>query len=174
MEGKTSACAHPDLCGNVMAAVCDLWSNEAVEYREMFGGSTSAVFAEMLGYDVAAMNSAIELGYQKEYQACLVNSDRYRSPHSYILCPDNAWAIGKAVVDNPQSLYRRARAAALTCCQLLVGDPLLRATAFERDSLASFQAELEALPEDEEDFIEICLAKYRKVKGFRPSSYGLQ
>lgn len=172
-EGKTSACAHLGLCGNVMAAVCDLWSNEAVEYREMFGGSTPAVFAEMLGYDAAAMNAATALGYQREYQACLVNSDRYRSPHSFILCPDNAWTIGKAVADNGESLYARARAAGLKSAELMLADPLLRFTAFEKESLLGYLKELEGLPDKEEDFIEFCLARYGKVKGFRPSSYGL-
>lgn len=172
-EGKTSACAHMGLCGNVMAAVCDLWSNEAVEYREMFGGSTSAVFAEMLGYDAAAMNAAVALGYQKEYQACLINSDRYRSPHSFILCPDNAWAIGKAMVDNSVSLYARARAAAMKSADLMLADPLLRFTAFENESLLGYMKELESLPDSEENFIDLCLVRYGKIKGFRPASYGL-
>ena len=172
-EGKTSACAHPDLCGNVMGAVCDLWSNEAVEYSNMFGGSTSAVFAEMLGYDTAAMNSAISLGYQKEFQACLVNSDRYRDPQGFILCPDNAWLIGKAIVDNNDSMYARARAAANKCGELMMNDPLLRMTVFEKESLLSYMKEMQSLPDKEEDFIDLCLSRYGKVKGFRPASYGL-
>lgn len=172
-EGKTSACAHSDLCGNVIAALCDLWSNEAVEYHNMFGGSSPAVFTEILGYDAAAMNSAIMLGYQNEFQACLVNSDRYRDPQGFILCPDNAWLIGKAVVENHTSLYARARAAAMTCGELMLGDPLLRMMVFEKESLLGYMKELESLPETEEDFIVLCLKRYAKVKGFRPASYGL-
>lgn len=172
--GKSSACAHMSLCGNVTAAVCDLWSNEAVEYHDMFGGSSAAVFAEILGYDAAAMNAAVELGYQKEFQACMVASDRYRDPHGFILCPDNAWRIGKAVVDNNESLYARGRAAALTCGELMLGDPRLRFTAFEKESLQGYMKELEALPEKEDDFIDICLTKYSKIHGFRPASYGLE
>lgn len=170
--GKTGACANMDLCGNLMAAVCDLWSNEAVEYHAMFGGSTAAVFTEILGYDVAAMNAAIELGYQSQYQACLINSDRYRSPHSYILCPDNAWAIGDAIVKNSDSFYTRAKAAALKCGELMMADPLLKFTAFEKDSLLSYLREIDTLPDNEENFTDFCINKYRKVKGFRPSSYG--
>lgn len=172
-EGKTSSCAHMSLCGNVMAAACDLWSNEAVENQHMFGGSAPAVFTEILSYDTAAMNAAIALGYEKEYQACLVASDRYRSPHSFMLCPDNAWAIAKAVVDNSESLYSRGRAAAIECGRLMLGDPLLRFTAFEKESLLANLKELDSLPDKEDDFIDICLIKYRKMKGFRPSSYGL-
>lgn len=172
-EGKTSACAHADLCGNTIAAVCDVWSNEAVEYHDMFGGSTTAVFTEILGYDVAAMNSAIDLGYQKEYQACLVNSDRYRGPHGFMLSPDNAWEIGKAVVDNNESLYSRGRAAAIKCGELLQGDPKLKLTQFEKDSLDGFMKDLHALPEKQDDFVDMCLKKYKNVKGFNPANYGL-
>lgn len=172
-EGRTSACAHMSLCGNVMAALCDLWANEAVEYGEMFGGTTSAVFTEVLGYDVAAMNEAYELGFQKEYQACLVCSDRYRSPHGFILCPDTAWTIGKTVVENNTSLYTRAKAAALKCGELLMEEKELELTAFEKESLETYLKKIESLPDTEENFIDMCLNKYGKVKGFRPKSYGL-
>jgi methanol--5-hydroxybenzimidazolylcobamide Co-methyltransferase len=172
-EGKTSACAHMSLCGNVTAAVCDLWANEAVEYHEMFGGTTPAVFAEILGYDAAAMNSSIALGVQKEYQACLTNSDRYRSPQGFILCPDNAWEIGKAIVEHDDSMYARARAAALKCGQLMLSDTRLRFTTYERDSLLHYLEELEALPEKEGAFIDLCLKRYSKVKAFNPASYEL-
>jgi methanol--5-hydroxybenzimidazolylcobamide Co-methyltransferase len=173
MEGKSCACAHSSLCGNSIAAVCDLWSNEAVEYHHMFGGSTPSVFAEILGYDVAAMNSAIHLGFQREYQATLIASDRYRSLHGFILSPDNAWSIGKAIVDNNESYYSRARAAALTCGALMLGDELLHFTEYERDSLLVYLKELESLPEEEDDFIDLCLDKYSKVKGFLPEAYDL-
>jgi methanol---5-hydroxybenzimidazolylcobamide Co-methyltransferase len=172
-EGKTSACAHADLCGNVIAAVTDVWSNEAVEYHDMFGGSTTAVFTEILGYDVAAMNASIDLGYQKEFQACLVNSDKYRGPHGFMLSPDNAWQIGKALVDNNTSLYSRAKAAANKCGELMLGDPKLRLTAFEKESLQGYMKDMKALPDKESDFIDMCLKKYGKVKGFIPGAYGL-
>ncbi|MES9971061.1 MAG: methyltransferase MtaB domain-containing protein [Candidatus Thiodiazotropha sp.] len=173
MEGKSCACAHSSLCGNVMAAVCDLWSNEAVEYHRMFGGSTPAVFTEILSYDVASMNVAISLGHQREYQACMVASDRYRSLHGFILCPDNAWTIGKALVDNNQSYYARARAAAMTCGELMLADPQLPFTSYEKESLYGYLAELERLPDEEQDFIDLCIDKYAQVKGFLPQAYGL-
>jgi methanol--5-hydroxybenzimidazolylcobamide Co-methyltransferase len=172
-EGKTSACAHADLCGNVIAAVTDVWSNEAVEYHDMFGGTTTAVFTEILGYDVAAMNASIDLGYQKEFQACLVNSDKYRGCHGFMLSPDNAWHIGKALVDNNASLYSRAKAAAMKCGELMLGDPKLKLTAFEKESLQGYMKDMEGLPEKESDFIDMCLKKYAKVKGFVPGAYAL-
>lgn len=172
-EGKTSACAHSDLCGNVIAAVTDVWSNEAVEYHDMFGATTTAVFSEILGYDCAAMNAAIDLGYQKEFQACLINSDKYRGPHGFMLSPDNAWLIGKAVVDNSESLYARGKAAAVKCGELMLGDPKLRLTQFEKESLQGYMKDMEKLPAKEGDFIDMCLKKYAGVKGFNPAAYGL-
>ncbi len=173
MEGKSCACAHSSLCGNVTAAVCDLWSNEAVEYGSMFGGSTAAVFTEILSYDVAAMNAAIASGHQREYQASLVASDRYRSLHGFILSPDNAWAIGKAIVENNDSYYARARAAAMTCGELMLADSQLHFTSFEKESLQEYMKQMEGLPSDEEDFITLCLDKYSQVQGFLPEAYGL-
>lgn len=172
-EGKTSACAHSDLCGNVIAAVTDVWSNEAVEYHDMFGATTTAVFSEILGYDCAAMNAAIDLGYQKEFQACLINSDKYRGPHGFMLSPDNAWLIGKAVVDNSESLYARGKAAAVKCGELMLADPKLRLTQYERESLEGYMKDLAKLPAKEGDFIDMCLKKYAHVKGFNPAAYGL-
>jgi methanol--5-hydroxybenzimidazolylcobamide Co-methyltransferase len=35
--------------------------------------------------------------------------------------------------------------------------------------------DMEALPEDEGNFVDMCLKKYKKdVKGFNPDSYGLK
>jgi methanol--5-hydroxybenzimidazolylcobamide Co-methyltransferase len=139
----------------------------------MFGGSTPEVFTEILGYDVAGMNSSIALGYQREYQASLVGSDRYRSMHGFILSPDNAWTIGKALVDNCDSYYARARAAAMTCGELMLNDPQLKFTTFERDALLGYMKEMDTLPDDEDEFIGLCLDKYSQVKGFLPEAYGL-
>jgi len=172
-EGKTSACAHSDLCGNIIAAVTDVWSNEAVEYHDMFGATTTAVFSEILGYDAAAMNAAIDLGYAKEFQTCLVNSDKYRGPHPFMLAPDNAWEIGKAVVDNSESLYARGKAAAVKCGELMLGDPKLKLTAYEKESLQGYMKDMEKLPAKQEDFIDMCLKKYKNVFGFNPAAYGL-
>jgi len=171
-EGKVSACAHADLLGNLISAVTDIWSNEAVEYHDMFGGTTTAVFTEILGYDVAAMNSAIDLGYAKQYQEILVNSDKYRDTHGFILSPDNAWQIGKAIVDNSKSYYNRAKAAAIKAGELIQGDPKMKLTSFEKEALEKSMKELRALPEDDGKFIDMCLKKYKDVKGFIPAAYG--
>lgn len=173
-EGKASACAHSDLASNLIAAVCDLWSNEAVEYHDMFGATTTSVFAEILGYDCAMFNTAIELGYQQQMKEILVNSDIYRDSHSLILAPNNAWEVGNAIVSNrDKGFYPSARAGAVKAGQIILGDSNMKLTAHEKGALEKAMKELEGLPEGEGDFIDMCLKKYKDVKGFNPASYGL-
>lgn len=174
MEGKTCACAHSDLLGNLVAACCDLWSNEAVEYHDMFGGTTVAVFTEILGYDVALMNTAIESGQAKILRDLFVQSDKYRDTHGFILCPENAYEIGKAIVNNNSSYYARSRAAAVKAGELMLGDSKLQMSAFEKESLQAALRALESLPDKEEDFISECADIYKKlIPGFTLANYGL-
>jgi methanol--5-hydroxybenzimidazolylcobamide Co-methyltransferase len=173
-EGKASACAHSDLAGNLIMAVCDLWSNEAVEYHDMFGATTTSVFAEILGYDVAMLNTAIDLGHQEQMKEILVNSDMYRDSHSLILAPDNAWEIGNAIVSNrAASYYASARAGAMKAGSIVLNDPKMKLTDLEKESLEGAMKDMAALPEDEGNFIDMCLDKYKTVNGFNPASYGL-
>jgi methanol--5-hydroxybenzimidazolylcobamide Co-methyltransferase len=172
MEGKASACAHSELQSNLVGAVVDLWSNEAVEQHDMFGGSSVEVFTEILGYDVALMNSAITLGTAKELQDMMILSDKYRDTHGFMLAPDNAYEIGKAIVANVDSYYLRSKAAALKCAELMAGDSKLQLTQFEKDAMAKAVKELNALPDNEGDFIDQCLKEYAKVPGFDKTSYG--
>lgn len=173
-EGKTSACAHSDLCGNLIMAVCDLWSNEAVEYHDMFGASTTSVFAEILGYDCSMLNSAIALGYQEQMKEILVTSDMYRDSHSLILAPNNAWEIGNAIVSNrAKGNYASARAGAIKAGEIIMNDPKMKLTSPEKEALTKAMRDLESLPESEGDFMDLSLQKYKNVKGFNPKSYGL-
>jgi methanol--5-hydroxybenzimidazolylcobamide Co-methyltransferase len=173
-EGKASACAHSDLASNIIMAVCDLWSNEAVEYHDMFGATTTSVFAEILGYDCAILNTSLELGYQEQMKEILVNSDMYRDSHSLILAPDNAWEIGNAIVSNrAKGNYASARAGAIKAGRIILDDPKMKLTALEQKALDTAMKDLDALPDAEGDFIDQCLDKYKDVHGFDPSSYGL-
>jgi methanol--5-hydroxybenzimidazolylcobamide Co-methyltransferase len=173
-EGKTSACAHSDLAGNLIAAVCDLWSNEAVEYHDMFGATTTSVFAEILGYDCAQFNTAIELGYAEQMKEILVNSDMYRDSHSLVVAPNNAWEIGNAIISNrDKSNYASARAGAMKAGEIILGDAQMKLTDLEKSALETAMKDMEALPDDEGDFTQQMLDKYKDVHGFNPASYGL-
>lgn len=170
----STACAPPDLAGNLIMAVCDLWSNEVVEDHDMFGATTTSVFAEILGYDCAMLNSAIELGYQKQLLEILVNSDMYRDSLSLILAPGNAWKIGNAITSNrSESFYASARAGAMEAGNIILSDYKMKLTAHEKRALTKAIKDLEALPAEEGNFIDMCLKKYKDVRGFNPKSYGL-
>jgi methanol--5-hydroxybenzimidazolylcobamide Co-methyltransferase len=140
----------------------------------MFGATTTSVFAEILGYDVAQFNTAIELGYQKQMKEILVNSDMYRDSHSLVVSPNNAWEIGNAITSNRgTSNYASARAGAMKAGKIILGDAKMKLTALEKNALETAMKDMEALPDDEGNFIDQCLAKYKDVFGFNPASYGL-
>jgi len=49
----------------------------------------------------------------------------------------------------------------------------MKLTAHEKAALTKAMADLKALPDNEGNFIDMCLKKYKDVKGFRPKAYGL-
>ncbi len=177
MEGKTSACAHSDLMGNISSAVCDLWSNEAVEYGEMFGGTTPAVFTEILGYDVALMNTALKIGQEKILRDMFINSDELRDPQAYIISPRIAYNIAVEIIKG-KNYYQRALFALRQGFEELnkaQREGVLPLSPKEREVLSQCGKVLDALPEDEEVFIAQCVKEFRDiVPGFRLDSYGLE
>jgi len=175
MEGKSAACAHSSMSGNVPAAACDLWSNEAVEYAEMFGGTTPQVFTEILGYDAAQMNAAIEMGAEKVLRDIFVASDRYRDPQALVLAPESAYEIGNAILSH-EGYYARSKAAALRAAELIhqaSASGALPLTTFERRVLDQSMELLESLPDDEEEFVADCLREYAHLDEFNPANYGI-
>jgi len=177
MEGKSCACAHSDLMGNISAAVCDLWSNEAVQYAEMFGGTTPAVFTEILGYDVAQMNTALKLGYGKVLRDIFIASDELRDPQSFVISPRIAYNIASSIVEG-NNYYERALFGLRRAYEELdkaQKEEALKLSTHEKDVLAQCGKIIESLPEDQEKFISDCIDKYRGiVPGFRLDSYGLE
>lgn len=176
MEGKTSACAHMDLMGNLSASVCDLWSNEAVEYREMFGGSTAAVFTEILGYDASLLNTALASGTAQYLRDLLIASDKYRDPQALVISPDVAWEIGKVICET-EGYYLRAKRAALTAGEILkreIKEGNLQLPQRELTALDNALSELSSLTDDEEKFTTEMERRYQElVEEFSPSSYRL-
>jgi len=176
MEGKTSACAHSDLMGNLMMATCDLWSNEAVQYGEMFGGTTPQVFMEMLGYDVAQMNTALQLGSEKVLRDIFVQSDKYRDPQALVLAPEEAYSIGEAIVSETD-YYRRSVKAVKKAGEIISQaneKKLLPLTRLENDTLQRMMSVVNTLPESSDEFIEWGIQEYSKVvPEFREGNYGM-
>jgi methanol--5-hydroxybenzimidazolylcobamide Co-methyltransferase len=173
MEGKTSACAHSSHMGNIAAAAADLWSNESVQNVRLLSGSAPEVFSEMLIYDCRLMNQAIKEGRQMMLRDLLVNSDVYRNPQALMLAPDVCVELAQAIISQ-RTHYQRARAAALKACEIIrrhMGPDKLSLPQREVKWLDRIQDCLEALPEDEEEFIAKTAGEYAEL--FEPESYGL-
>ncbi len=175
-EGKNCQCAHADLQGNLMAQVCDLWSNESVEYHPEFGGTSVQCWMGSLGYEVALMNTAIQTGKQKELRDLYMITDRERGPEGHILAYDNAYEIGKAIVSEGNNYYLRAKAAGLKAAELIKAHndaKELQLTRKQREVLEGIIKELSALPDDEDKFFEYCCKKYADVPNFNLKNYDL-
>ncbi len=173
MEGKTSAFAHSSLVGNIVAAACDLWSNETIVVEDTFGGKTPAIIFEMLSYDTALMNESIRSRNNKILQQLFINSDKYRDPQALILSPDNAFRIASAIV-SANSDYERTISAALEAIRIIEDNlSILNMPEIEKRYLATLKNFFEAVP-DEHKLIEESIKKYSgKVPEFNATNYEL-
>ena len=174
-EGKQCHCAHCDIQSNLMASTCDLWSNESVEYHPEFGGSSVQCWLATLGNEVMLMNTSIQLKQDKVLRDLYMYADRVRGPEAYILSYDHAYEIGKAIADNGNDLYLRAKAAGETAAKILMDgykSKELLLTRKQLEVLESSIQQFEALPDNEDAFVELCLEKYKDVPMFHPKNYG--
>ncbi|WP_428940770.1 methyltransferase MtaB domain-containing protein [Fontivita pretiosa] len=176
MEGKTAACAHLSPLGNIAAAACDTWSNESVQNVKLLGGMAPTVYLEQLIYDCRLFNEALADGAEAALalRRWLVRSDAPLDPQAYVLSPDSALAIARAIVAAPDH-YSAAKAAALTAVQLLrqaVADKSLKLPERERPWLDRIQKSVEALPQREEAFIAQMMDELDTSK-FRAADYEL-
>ena len=157
MEGKTAACAHRSPLGNIAAAACDTWSNESVQNVRLLGGMAPTCYLEQLIYDCRLMNQALAEGPQAAaaLQRWLVQSDAPLDPQAYILSPECAVAVARAIVSAPDH-YRAGKTAALTAIALLrqgLAAGRLAISERERPWLDAMQSAVESMPDDETAFI---------------------
>ncbi|MBE6526294.1 MAG: methanol--corrinoid methyltransferase [Thermoplasmata archaeon] len=175
-EGKNCQCAHCDLMGNLTAQICDCWSNESVEYHPEFGGTSVACWMGSLGYEAALMNTAIQTGNAKTLRDLYALTDLTRSPEAYCLAYFNAYEIGQAIVAEGDSYYLRARAGALKACEIMekgYNDKILRLSKKQYEVLIDSKKKIEALPTEEDTFVEKCVKEYDGVvKNFNMKNYG--
>jgi len=175
-EGKNSHCAHTDLMGNLIAQTCDLWSNESVEYHQEFGGSSVQCWLGSIGYECALMNTAKQLKQDKLLRDLYMATDRFRCPESHILAYDNAYKIGRSIVEYGNDIYLRAKSAGMTACRIIESSHKtgqLKLSKHESDMLRKMMTDLSALPDEEGRFVETCLKAYKDVPMFNPRNYEL-
>ena len=173
MEGKSAACAHFSPIGNIAAACCDLWSNEAVQNVRLLSGYAPEVFTEILSYDCRLMNEALKRGDERCLRDLLVESDRYLSPQALVLSPEATIAIAKAIIAE-KSDYARTVAAGRTAVELIrsaVDDGKLTLSSVETRWLGRIEQGLADLPTDEAALTEQMRSTYGHL--FDPAGYGL-
>lgn len=156
MEGKTAACAHLSPLGNIAAATCDTWSNESVQNIKLLGGMAPTCYLEQLIYDCRVMNLALADGRDAAllYRKWLVASDAGRDPQAYVLSPESAIAIARAIVSASDS-YAAGQAAARTALRLLREgheDGALTIAPRELPWLDRMEKTLDGLPSTEAEF----------------------
>jgi len=176
MEGKSSACAHLSPVGNIAACAADLWSNESVQNIKLLAGMAPTISMEQLAYDCRLMNTASQSGRQDALMLrdWLCESDSRYDPQAYVLRPDVVFAISSEIIkeDTP---FRRSRAAALAAVSELrsaVGEGRVIIDERETSWLDAMEAQLESVPDDEEQFISEMLERCESDK-FDPKKYDL-
>jgi len=176
MEGRTAACAHLSPMGNLAAAACDTWSNESVQNIKLLGGMAPTCYMEQLIYDCRLMNEALADGPDAalQYRKWLVHSDASRDPQAFILSPECAVAIARAIVGAPDA-YTAGRAAALEAVRLLFEahrDGAVRIAPRELPWLDRMRATIEATPDTEAEFIGQMMAEVDTTR-FVAADYGI-
>jgi methanol--5-hydroxybenzimidazolylcobamide Co-methyltransferase len=175
-EGKNCQCAHCDLQGNLIAQCCDLWSNESVEYHPEFGGSSVQCWLGSLGYECALMNTSLQMKQEKTLRDLYMYADRSRGPEAYVLAYDNAYKVGQAIAAEGEHLYNRSLAAGLTGAKIILNGyekKELGLTNKQLDTLKDIIKKFEALPAEEDKFVEYAVKEFKDVPNFTMKNYGL-
>ena len=173
MEGRSATCAHLSAIGNIAAAVTDLWSNESVPDVRLLSGPAPVASLESLIYDCRLMNAALDGGSERVLRDLHVRSDAAASPQAYVLSPDAAVRIGRAIVAETDP-YRRTLAAARVAFELMlegVASGALRLDARELRWLDKFRKATDLLPATAEELVAATKPRYGEY--YDPPSYGL-
>ncbi|MCE5331730.1 MAG: hypothetical protein LLF95_06285 [Bacteroidales bacterium] len=176
MEGKTAACAHLSPIGNIASACTDLWSNESVQNIKLLSGMAPTAYMEQLEYDVRLMNEALREGklHRSVLQQLLVSSDIYTDPQALILAPENVIRISKELIkgDSYISNARNGALCALNIIEEALNSKRMQLSELETNYLPIFREELNSIPDNESEFIEMMLPVLDSSK-FILSEYGL-
>ena len=176
MEGRTSACAHLSPLGNIAGAACDTWSNESVQNVKLLGAMAPTCYAEQLVYDCRLFNAATHRGSDaaRLLRDCLVESDASADPQAWVLRPDTAIDIARAIVGAPDhyAAGRAAALAALAAMRAAHASGALLIPERELPWLSMMEQSVAALPNNESQFIGDMLAEVDTSR-FRLAEYGL-
>ncbi len=176
MEGKTAACAHFSPIGNIASACTDLWSNESVQNIKLLSGMAPTAYLEQLEYDVRLLNEALKSGksHSRMLQELLVKSDVYTNPQALILSPENVIRISKELVrgDSYVANAKNGALAAIDIIEEALQSGQMKLSELEKSYLPIMREDLESIPDDESQFVEMMLPIVDQSK-FILAEYGL-
>jgi methanol---5-hydroxybenzimidazolylcobamide Co-methyltransferase len=176
MEGKTAACAHLSPIGNIACACADLWSNESVQNIKLLSGMAPVAYLEQLEYDARLMNEALHAGSLHSHilQQLMVSSDVFTDPQALILSPENVIRISRELVKG-DSYVANARNGALVAIDIIeeaLRSGKMQLPDLETSYLPILREELNSIPDNESDFVEMMLSITDQSK-FILKEYGL-
>jgi len=176
MEGKTAACAHFSPVGNVAAACADLWSNESVQNIKLLSGMAPTAYLEQLEYDARLMNQAIKDGKDAilTLQKFFVDSDIFYDPQAFVLSPAVVIEVSKEIVkgENYIDATKRGCLKALTMIDEAIKSGQMLRQEREDEWIATLQYDIDAIPVNESDFMEMVLPTIDRSKVLL-NEYGL-
>lgn len=177
MEGRMAAGAHMSTMGNIAACVCDLWSNESIQNIKLLSGPAPTVGTEQLIYDCRLFNIAAAEGrqYALKMRDWLADSDSKYDPQAYVIRPDVVLEIAGELVkylDNPLAATKKAAQLAIEAIKKGVASNRLILNKRENKWLDMMSAQLDTIPENEEEFWYAIQQELDLTK-WRPEEYEL-
>ena len=133
-------------------------------------------YMEQLEYDARLMNEALKAGkvHRSILQQLLVASDIYTDPQALILAPENVIRISKALIKG-DSYVANAKYGALEAINIIeeaLASGLMILPEMETSYLPILRDDLESIPDNESDFVEMMLPLLDQSK-FIMKEYGL-
>ena len=166
-EGRVAACAHLSPVGNVAICLADLWSNESVQHIKLLGGMAPTVSFEQLVYDCRMLNEGSARGKDTALllRDICADSDSKLDPQAYVLRPDVVYDISKKLVEVDGYYNRTKAAAAFALDAMREGFESGRLTLSDREQtwLDNLSEQVDALPDDEAEFVELMLSECDKT-----------
>jgi methanol--5-hydroxybenzimidazolylcobamide Co-methyltransferase len=168
LEGAEAACAHFSPVGNIAKAVPDLWSNESVNNVKLLSGMAPTVSLEQLAYATRLMNTAASSGTDGALQLrdWFAASDAGLDPQAYVLRPDVVLELAAEIISEHTAYLRTRRAAQATLAKLRQAGETgaLTYSKVEQRWLERLSKAADALPEDEDAFIDQMIAQIDQKK----------
>ena len=159
LEGSEAAVAHLSPIGNIAKAVPDLWSNESVNNVKLLGAMAPTVSLEQLVYATRLMNTATSHGRAaaQTLRDWWVESDAKYDPQAYVLKPEVVLDLAAQIIAEPSAYLRTRKAAQATfaCLRQAAEKGELSFSKLEARWLDRLSKKADALPEDEDEFIQI-------------------